>query len=531
MSISISKIARDHADFIREQLKSFELALDPLEKDDDELVRRAVFSVRNKVIKFEKYNPLTETFFGSVNDVKRTTFAVSFFKREVQCSCPVKKCRHELGVLLSLYQYFGSVQDWAANWRSKKKQQISLLQDERSPENWKALILNVAGPFFPQDRALEIYTLDSILTTVHSRLSPMQPYEVEWKDIFKLYAELIVLNLMWKHFTKHHSRFASDYFAYNLTRRMNLIRGILDGANLKSPLFAQEPFLRAIQDEVREFGMHALGFPDLRFDLYCAVWEEALLSPKRCAEELEKLAEARGKLTVIYGEEFALRHVQPYELFQYVMMRDADGVQRVMTELQMEVCEFYAKVAAFAVRGGQLKLAERILISLLPVLHEYIQREMTPMYRAKFCQFLNRLYGEISLTEQQESMLFHAFGRFGIEPYSESLIRKERYDDWVAFNSVYISSLAYLDNIGLKEVVANAPASALPIYHIYAMEELKQKSRANYKQAVRIWRAMKQTAKKAGKLDYFHAYMENIQAKHKRLRALQEEILKANLTS
>src|SRR5690554_1841273 len=106
MSISISKIARDHADFIREQLKSFELALDPLEKDDDELVRRAVFSVRNKVIKFEKYNPLTETFFGSVNDVKRTTFAVSFFKREVQCSCPVKKCRHELGVLLSLYQYF-----------------------------------------------------------------------------------------------------------------------------------------------------------------------------------------------------------------------------------------------------------------------------------------------------------------------------------------------------------------------------------------------------------------------------------------
>ena len=101
----------------------------------------------------------------------------------------------------------------------------------------------------------------------------------------------------------------------------------------------------------------------------------------------------------------------------------------------------------------------------------------------------------------------------------------------MAFNSIYISSMAYLENIGLKDVIANAPASALPIFHVYAMQELKQKSRANYKQAVRIWRAMKATAKKAGKLDYFHAYMDNIQAKHKRLRALQEEILKANLTS
>lgn len=531
MSISISKIAWEHADFIREQLKSFERELDPLDKDDEELVRRAVFSVRNKVIKFEKYNPVTETFFGSVNDVKRTTFAVSFFNREVQCSCPMPRCRHELGVLLALYQYFGSVQDWAANWRSKKKQQMTLLQDERSPENWKTLIINVAQPFFPDNRALEIYTLDSVLTMVHSRLSPLQPFEVEWKEIFRLYSELIVLNIVWKHFMKHHSRFVSDYFAYNLNRRMNLVRGMMEGAKLKSPLFAQEPFLQAIQDEVREFGMHAIGFPELRFDLYCAVWEEVLTGPKRCSEELKALEVASGEMTGFYGEEFSLKHVQPFQLFQFVVLRDAVGVSKVMTAKHIESCEYYAKVAGFAVRAGQLELARAILVPMLPMLHEFIQSEMTPMYRAKFCQYLNRLYAEIGLSEEQESVLFHAFGRFGIEPFSESLIRKERYDEWVAFNSIYISSMAYLDNIGLKEVVANAPASALPIYHVYAMEELKQKSRANYKQAVRIWRAMKVTAKKAGKLDYFEAYMDNIQAKHKRLRALQEEILKANLTS
>lgn len=531
MSISISKIARDNAAFIREQLKSFELALDPHDKDDEELVRRAVFSVRNKVIKFEKYNSLSDIFFGSVNDVKRTTFAVSFFKKEVQCSCPVRKCRHELGVLLALYQYFGSVQDWTADWRSQKKQQMTLLQEERTPENWKALILNVAQPFFPQDRVLEIYKLDSVLTTVHSRLTPLQPFEVEWKDIFKLYAELIVLNLVWKHFMEHHSRFSSDYFAYNLNRRIHLIYGIMDGTKLKSPLFAQEPFLEAIQDEVRELGLHTQGFPDIRFDLYCTVWQEVLVSPKRCKEELEALEDARQTLSSIESSEFAERHVQPFLLLQYAMLRDADGVSNIMANIQVEACEAYTEVASFALEAEQREIASRILLPMLSVLHEFIQREMAPMYRARFCQLLNRLYGEIDLSEEQELMLFHSFGRFGIEPYSESLIRKELYDEWVAFNSVYISSMAYLNNIGLKEVVANAPASALPIYHVYAMEELKQKSRVHYKQAVRIWRSMKVTAKKAGKLDYFHAYMENIQIKYKRLRALQEEILKANLTS
>ena len=56
-----------------------------------------------------------------------------------------------------------------------------------------------------------------------------------------------------------------------------------------------------------------------------------------------------------------------------------------------------------------------------------------------------------------------------------------------------------------------------------------QKSRQNYKQAVRIWRAMKSAAKKAGKLDYFESYMEAVQQQFKRLRALQEEINKSNL--
>ena len=73
------------------------------------------------------------------------------------------------------------------------------------------------------------------------------------------------------------------------------------------------------------------------------------------------------------------------------------------------------------------------------------------------------------------------------------------------------------------------PAATLPLYHHYAMEEIRQKSRMNYKQAVRLWKAMKSAAKKAGKTAYFEQYIETVRMQFKRLRALQEELDKAQL--
>ena len=60
------------------------------------------------------------------------------------------------------------------------------------------------------------------------------------------------------------------------------------------------------------------------------------------------------------------------------------------------------------------------------------------------------------------------------------------------------------------------------------MEELAQKTRMNYKQAVRIWKGMRSAAKKAGKTAYFEQYIQIIRTDYKRLRALQEELDKAN---
>ena len=48
---------------------------------------------------------------------------------------------------------------------------------------------------------------------------------------------------------------------------------------------------------------------------------------------------------------------------------------------------------------------------------------------------------------------------------------------------------------GLKDVLQVEPATVLPLYHVYAMAEIAQKSRLNYKQAVRIWKSMRSARK------------------------------------
>ena len=166
---------------------------------------------------------------------------------------------------------------------------------------------------------------------------------------------------------------------------------------------------------------------------------------------------------------------------------------------------------------------------MLPHLQHYIHQVLPPHRRQLFTSDLNHLYAGIELTETEELSLYQAFGRYGIQPYSNYLLQKGRYEEWAAFHQMNPSSIPYLESIGLKQVVAEKPAAVLPLYHHYAMEEIRQKSRMNYKQAVRIWKQMKSAAKKAGKTAYFENYIETVRTQYKRLRALQEELDKAQL--
>ena len=219
MGLSIPVIARDHADFINRELEKYERELHPSSSEDEELVRRAVFSVRNKSVLFERYNTATSTLFTVVQDVRPAEVTIDFRYQHTACTCPQQLCRHQLGTLLGLYQYFGSVQEWAARWRAQKLVQLTNLATERTPESWKRMVDEVMNHLLPAGRRIESYLVTSIIDNAHMKLRRYMPLEREWQPIYKLFVELAVLNKIWGHFIATASPIHSDYFEYAFYRR------------------------------------------------------------------------------------------------------------------------------------------------------------------------------------------------------------------------------------------------------------------------------------------------------------------------
>lgn len=522
MGLSIAEVARDYRDYITETLHFYEQQLHPSSTEDEELVRRAVFSVRNKAIVYERYIPFSETLYSVVKDVRPAEVTIDFRRQQLACSCPQKNiCRHQLGVILGLSQYFISVQDWAGQWRAKKNVQLETLASMRSPENWQRMVDEVLLHALENKRQIEPILIPSIFENIRMKLRRHRPFEIEWKPLFDLFIEVAMLKRLWEHLIRMNSPMQSDYFLYYLDKVFGLIDNAVSEIQAARRLFATEPFFDAIQHQVRAIVLLEKGAPHRRLALYLSLWENLFTEKKEIQKELlllESLSNGTSDIDLM-----ALKSVF------YILQSDDEQLQQTVQAINPTNLESFIAIAQFALKKERGQGAELILKAALPYLQEYIHQRLTPMRRQQFTRLLDLLYSQIHLHEREELTLFSAYGKYGVQAFSNYLLARQRYEDWVALHQLYPSSISYLDSCGLKDVVSNAPNVTLPLYHYYAMTEVQQKSRANYKQAVRIWRAMKSASKKAGKLDFFESYMQEIQHQHKRLRALQEEIDKSNL--
>ena len=522
MGLSISEIARDNRAFIYDTLEQYEQQLQPSSSEDEELVRRAVFSVRNKSVLFERFIPFSAVLNTIVQDVRAAEVTVDFKRDRITCSCMQKDlCRHKVGVMLALYQYFGSVQDWSSKWRAKKSVQLNTLAEERSPESWQRMVDEVLGHLLKDDRRIESYLLASLVDAARVKLRRHMPFEREWQPLFKLFIEMAMLNKVWIHLIKTNSPMQSDYFQYFVDKTSDTIEEHIKELQATPRLFSMDPFYDKLQEMARDLVLQEQGMPHLRLNIYLIFWAQVFTENKRIEVELAALDALPSINTDV--------DVRTLKAPFYVLLKDDAALQQVLTLVSPHTIDTFVAIARFAKQQAFPTAASQILRALLPYLQEFIQETLPPMRRQLFTRLIDTLFTTVDLTEEEELLLYSAYGKHGVQPFSDYLIRQERFADWAALHQLYPSSIAHLDAYGLKKVVANAPEVTLPLYHYYAMDEIRQKSRMNYKQAVRIWRSMKSASKKAGKMSFWEDYIQTVRQQYKRLRALQEEIDKSNL--
>lgn len=529
MGLSISTLAREQQSFIQDQLEQVARALHPSVTEDDELIRRALFAIRNKSVIFERFIPTSHVLVATVQDVRPMEVTVDFHHGKIHCHCPHEDwCRHKVSVLLSLSQYFDSVQNWAAAWRAKKGVQLHLLASERTPDSWVNMVNEVMTHLLKEGQYLDSYLLSNIADTALAKLQKHTPYEREWQPIYKLFIEVGVLSNIWEHLNRTDSPMYSNYFEHFFDKRLTNIQNSMHEISGVSRLFATDPFFDRLQLMVREFLLERSSQFSRRMNVYLLFWNTVFIEKRRAEEELEILT----KLTDDPATNPNLSGDVPLQIIQnvfYILLKQDNSLKENLQVIQFDYLEVYNGLAKFAFAQNQQQAGELILKAVLPYLHSFIHEQLKPTDRQMYVRHVSMIYENIALTEQEELMLYSAFGTYGIQPYSNYLLKTKRYDDWAALHQLYPSSIAYLESSGLKEVLEEAPHVTLPLYHYYALQEIEQKTRMNYKQAVRIWKMMKSAAKKSGKTNFWSDYIETIREQNKRLRALQEELEKGNL--
>ncbi|MFO7317795.1 MAG: SWIM zinc finger family protein [Bacilli bacterium] len=516
MVLSVANVAKEQEAFIREKLQIIARELHPSVTEDEEIVRRALFAVRNQAVVFHRYISVFSILTTTVRDVRAAEVIIDFRGNTISCSCPQEGwCRHQVSVLLSLYQYIDSVQEWVSSWRSKKTVDLQALANIRTPESWLKMVDEVLSHYFHGDEEIPAFMYTNIAENALEKLNKQMPFEREWQPIYKLFMELAVVNRLSLRFTK--SRSVDEHLLENFFhKRFQSIQNIVHEIPGTSRLFATDPFFDQMQFLLRELLFEQEGFINRKMNLYLLFWDEVFTEKRRALEELVYLQEQR---------EMPVPEV--LNVF-YIILKNDSAIEENIQHINPEHVDIHLGLVKFAYAKQNGRAAELILRAILPHLEAFIQR-VKNVYRSSVVSSIYSLYEHIDLSEDEEILLYSSFGKDGIHQYSQYLLKHKRYGEWVALQQMYPSSIEHLEYNGLKQVAEEAPALVLPLYHFYAMGEIKEKSRYNYKQAVRIWKKMKAAAKKAGKMNFWEDYIASVRDQYKRLRALQEELEKGKL--
>lgn len=521
MNMNISEVANRYEGFIRNQMAEIDLQLHASDAEDEELVRRAAFLARHNYVKINTFSETQNTIQFVVQDAMPTLVQLNMNTDRISCNCPREIwCRHKVAAIFVLYQYIDSLSDWLDNFRRSKSTQLHLLKDERSPESWLALVERVYKANLFRQTSLTPYLLESIFQDMQRQVFRETPLEREWQSLFKLFTHMALVIHTWKHLEDVHKSYGG-YIIRFIDNEKGNIREHIRTTSSKSRLFATDPFYDTLQTMVRRFTLQEKGFFGHRLMIYKNFWESMFNEKARRENELQTIRQTTQVADDV--------RIESIESMFYIMLKNYEELGRELSKMKEEDLLLWLDLAQFAANNNDYEALSMILRTMLPHLDAFINNHISIRYRPNFVGAFHRLCSYINLNDEEAEVLFAAAGTYGLQPYSLFLVERGRFTEWSALHHRFPSSLGYLENCGLKTVVEQKPEVLLPLYHSLAMNELGQKSRQHYKQAVQVWKKMKTAAKKSGKNEFWNQYIDQTKKQYKRLRALQEEIEKGNL--
>ncbi|TQR21191.1 hypothetical protein [Psychrobacillus vulpis] len=520
---SYQKLAAHYKQYIDQSMQTIEKKFHPAILEDEELIRRAAFFVRNGAVSITNYYPQEHRIDFIVRDVSNIEVSYNILTDTFHCPCPTHKpCRHIVATVFYLYQQYESLSTWISNWRSTADQtQMKLLRDERSPRSWDILIENFFRKFVSNYPPTSFYLLEFAIHDLQTQIRKSRPFEREWQPIFDVYVNFSILMKCWPYLEPFAESNMRNRVFHFLDEYVAELDDQLAQLASKPRLFAADTFYDEMMKRVRHFYFEMETLLNYRKQIYLSFWD-ALVTDKATRENEVAYLKTLEKTE----DDVPLNMVLPYF---YLTLSMTDELLKAADQLEREQLLEWIEVCEKALHSTNKEMVSQLARKLLPHISYYLNEVAQTPSRVMLIRRLEMLFDTIQLKSEELEELYQSFGLYGIQSYSHLLIKEKRYRDWMALHQSAYSSLEYAEACGLPIVKEEAPEVLLPLYHHYAMRFILEKNRYSYKQAVRIWKKMKQIAKKTNDTDHWNDYVETVREKYRRMRALQQEIEKGNL--
>lgn len=115
------------------------------------------------------------------------------------------------------------------------------------------------------------------------------------------------------------------------------------------------------------------------------------------------------------------------------------------------------------------------------------------------------------------------------QEYAAYLHENKRYKQWIDLQMAFQVPFSEIPSLYTKEIEDASPVLLFPLYLREVNRLIGERNRSAYKEAIKLMKKVRTTYSKANLDKRWEQYVDQLAAKHNRLRAFQEELRRGNL--
>lgn len=505
-------------------------------EEDRTLIKKGLNLYRQGSVYNVKFNG--QVLEGRVQDVTPVDVTLDLdFLEMSSCTCPSPTfCRHRMALFFYMYASVDRVGFLLDQWKAGNKPKPTLASipvvkgsvlqrvesKENSLESWLALFNNEYARFDSGHREKSIYTFATLYHSLFQTLKRKAPYSEELKRMFHIHAALFciqkTIELIDQIELKNYQvdTYIKPYF-HNFTDVV--LDNSLEMRNVSLP-FSLDGLLEESIEPVRETLLCESLFQYERMQMYRLLWA-TFFNRKKWLEIEENALDTENRV-----------HLIAYAHIRFLQKDDATAIDSMKT-LGHEGTPYSFWWISFLSESKNWDRVRPWIDHALEGIKDYIfginsyegRRHMTRLFLQNIMPYTE---------ERDDTVYMDALKRllpYSYVEYSDFLLESEQYRKWVDLQILVGYDIDEMDRYLIKEIEENDRAALFPFYHHAIAKAIEGKNRPSYKKAVKYLRKVRTHYKKLKREDVWEDYISKLATMHKRLRAFQQELLRASMIS